>query len=133
MTRPPARKAPGRRSTFHQDPPPASSLPRPTPSPYPPPTTPANSCAITAEPHVAGTPADYKTAVFVRDKLRDWGWKADLAELEVLLNYPQRNPTLALNLPSVRALSLDEAPVVTDKDSASTKAFGDLSRVWSLR
>ena len=43
---------------------------------------------LTAEPHVAGTPADYKTAVFVRDKLREWGWKADIAELEVLLNYP---------------------------------------------
>ncbi len=44
---------------------------------------------LTAEPHVAGTPADYKTAVFVRDKLREWGWKAELEELEVLLNYPQ--------------------------------------------
>ena len=43
---------------------------------------------LTAEPHVAGTPADHKTAVFVRDKLREWGWKADLAEMEVLLNYP---------------------------------------------
>src|SRR5580693_2060424 len=43
---------------------------------------------LTAEPHVAGTQADYKTAVFVRDKLREWGWKADLEELEVLLNYP---------------------------------------------
>src|SRR6185312_5652448 len=39
---------------------------------------------LTAEPHVAGTPEDYKTAVFVRDKLREWGWKADLVELEVL-------------------------------------------------
>ena len=43
---------------------------------------------LTAEPHVAGTPADYKTAVFVRDKLREWGWKAEIAEMEVLLNYP---------------------------------------------
>ena len=33
---------------------------------------------LTAEPHVAGTPADHKTAVFVRDKLREWGWKADI-------------------------------------------------------
>ena len=43
---------------------------------------------LTAEPHVAGTPADHKTAIFVRDKLREWGWKADLVEFEVLLNYP---------------------------------------------
>src|SRR3954462_13815968 len=44
--------------------------------------TPANARkwlkTLTEEPHVAGTPADYKTAVFVRDMLREWGWKADL-------------------------------------------------------
>src|SRR4051812_1502696 len=55
--------------------------------------TPANARAwlrtLTEEPHVAGTPADRKTAEFVRDKLREWGWKADFAEYEVLLNYPQ--------------------------------------------
>src|SRR5258708_37876523 len=44
--------------------------------------------AITEEPHVAGTPADYKTSADVRDKLRSWGWSAELAEYEVLLNYP---------------------------------------------
>ena len=43
---------------------------------------------LTEEPHVAGTPADHKTAVFVRDKLREWGWQAEIAEYEVLLNYP---------------------------------------------
>jgi N-acetylated-alpha-linked acidic dipeptidase len=73
---------------------------------------------LTAEPHVAGTPADYKTAVFVRDKLREWGWQADIVELDVLLNYPQTGipPQLALERPLVKALSLDESPVSTDKD-----------------
>src|SRR5262245_46313666 len=28
--------------------------------------------ALTEEPHVAGTQADHKTAVFVRDLLREW-------------------------------------------------------------
>ncbi|MFI5461347.1 MAG: M28 family metallopeptidase [Isosphaerales bacterium] len=81
---------------------------------------------LTAEPHVAGTPADYKTAVFVRDKLREWGWKADLAELEVLLNYPVggRFPQLEIQRPIAKSLSLDEAPIATDKDSASSDAFG---------
>src|SRR5262249_42680139 len=79
---------------------------------------------LTAEPHVAGTPEDYKTAVFVRDKLREWDWKADLVELEVLLNYPSAPPKLTLQRPSSRGLSLDESPVVTDKDSASTRAVG---------
>ena len=30
---------------------------------------------LTEEPHVAGTPADHETALFVRDKLREWGWR----------------------------------------------------------
>src|SRR5947209_16937803 len=44
--------------------------------------------ALTEEPHVAGTPADYKTAVDVRDKLASWGWSTEIVEYEVLLNYP---------------------------------------------
>jgi N-acetylated-alpha-linked acidic dipeptidase len=79
---------------------------------------------LTAEPHVAGTPADYKTAVFVRDKLREWGWKADLEELEVLLNYPRGAPQLTIERPITKMLSLDEARLATDKDSASSAAFG---------
>ncbi len=79
---------------------------------------------LTAEPHVAGTRADYKTAVFVRDQLREWGWKADIAEIEVLLNYPASPPVVTINRPDSRRLSLDEAPVATDHDSASSAAFG---------
>jgi N-acetylated-alpha-linked acidic dipeptidase len=78
---------------------------------------------LTEEPHVAGTPADYKTAIFVRDKLREWGWTADLAEYEVLLNYPIGSPQLELVQPTRLTLSLIEAPHSSDKDSASTKAF----------
>src|SRR5262245_25150891 len=78
---------------------------------------------LTAEPHVAGTPADYKTAVFVRDKLREWGWKAEIAEIEVLLNYPILT-SLELRRPASHAFNTDEAPISSDKDSASTKAFG---------
>jgi N-acetylated-alpha-linked acidic dipeptidase len=84
---------------------------------------------LTAEPHVAGTEADHKTAIFVRDKLREWGWKADLVELEVLLNYPIEGhspiaPQLTLTSPLSKVLSLDEAPIEGDKDSASSRAFG---------
>jgi N-acetylated-alpha-linked acidic dipeptidase len=78
---------------------------------------------LTEDPHVAGTPADYKTALFVRDKLREWGWQADLAEYEVLLNYPTSVPTLRLIQPDNQALPLFEAPIARDKDSASRDAF----------
>src|SRR3954451_5217033 len=78
---------------------------------------------LTEEPHVAGTPADHKTALFVRDKLREWGWKANLVEYEVLLNYPQR-PTLKVFRPDgARELPVIEAALAGDKDSASSAAF----------
>src|SRR4051794_20770831 len=77
---------------------------------------------LTEEPHVAGTPADYKTALFVRDKLREWGWKADLAEYEVLLNYPLK-ASLKIMRPTEQELPLMEAPLASDKDSASPDAF----------
>jgi N-acetylated-alpha-linked acidic dipeptidase len=81
--------------------------------------------ALTEEPHVAGTPADYKTALFVRDKLREWGWQAELAEYEVLLNYPLEggNP-LRLHRPTEQVLANRETPLAQDKDSASPDAFG---------
>ena len=81
--------------------------------------------ALTEEPHVAGTPADYKTAVDVRDKLRSWGWTADLVEYEVLLNYP-RHATLEIVERSIvkERLKTQEDPVTADKDSASPAAFG---------
>ncbi len=80
---------------------------------------------LTEEPHVAGTEADYKTAVFVRDKLREWGWKAEMSEYEVLLNYPvSTGTTLRLNLPSNQPpVSLIENALASDKDSASPAAF----------
>ncbi len=85
-------KGPGRSWVSPRIPVPTSSQPKPTRSPSPRPRMPAQLLrTITAEPHVAGTPADYKTAVFVRDKLREWGWKAEIAEMEVLLNYPTQS------------------------------------------
>jgi len=83
--------------------------------------------AITEEPHVAGTPADYKTAVDVRDKLNSWGWDAKLAEYEVLLNYPSSQFGMGVLCEIVRPtrqnLKVIEDPVGADKDSASSDAF----------
>lgn len=79
---------------------------------------------LTEEPHVAGTPADRATAEFVRDKLRSWGWQADLAEYEVLLNYPvPESIRLELVQPELQELAVTEAPFAPDKDSASPTAW----------
>jgi N-acetylated-alpha-linked acidic dipeptidase len=88
--------------------------------------TPGNARAwlrtLTEEPHVAGTPADHKTALFVRDKLRQWGWKTEIVEYEVLLNYPAE-VSLTLNKPNFKPLPIFESYLPVDKDSASRAAF----------
>jgi N-acetylated-alpha-linked acidic dipeptidase len=77
---------------------------------------------LTEEPHVAGTPADYKTAVSVRDKLNSWGWKAELAPYEILINYP-KSVSCSIVRPEPMALKLIEDALPADKDSASPDAF----------
>ena len=64
--------------------------PRHTPSPCPRRRTPASCCAPSPPSRTSPAPPPItRRAVFVRDKLREWGWKAEIAELEVLLNYPE--------------------------------------------
>jgi N-acetylated-alpha-linked acidic dipeptidase len=86
--------------------------------------------ALTEEPHVAGTKADYDTAVYLRDRLREWGWTADLAEYEVLLDYPYLQtlgtpviPRLEIIRPNPQRLKLIEDPHGPDKDSAAPGAW----------
>lgn len=98
--------------------------------------TPAHARAwlrtLTEEPHVAGTLADHKTALFVRDKLQEWGWDASIVEYEVLLNYPVNSRTpngdisgtsLELVRPNSQKLPVFETFIKGDKDSVSPSAF----------
>lgn len=45
--------------------------------------------ALTSEPHVAGTPEDYRTAQFVLEQFRLAGLDAEIVEYEVLLSMPR--------------------------------------------
>jgi len=47
-----------------------------------------NMKVLTAEPHVAGTPEDWKTAQFVAQKFRDAGLDTTIVPYKVWLNYP---------------------------------------------
>lgn len=78
---------------------------------------------LTEEPHVAGTEAGHETAVFVRDTLREWGWEAEFAEYEVLLNEPDGVPSVTIVRPDRVALKVTEDPYTPDKDSASPDAW----------
>ena len=77
---------------------------------------------LTEEPHVAGTPEDYDTAVYVRDQLRETGIEAELVEYRVLLNYPER-VVAKMTLPEQADIPLREPGDPRDKDSFSPSAF----------
>jgi N-acetylated-alpha-linked acidic dipeptidase len=76
---------------------------------------------LTREPHVAGTPEDYQTALYVRDRLRAYGLQADLREYQVLLPSPRTPTVLELVAPRRERLSLAEPVVAEDPSTASRK------------
>src|ERR1051325_4384795 len=47
---------------------------------------------LTIEPHIAGTPEDYATAVYVRDQMRGFGLSAERKAYQVWVNYPKSEP-----------------------------------------
>ena len=50
----------------------------------------ANHRVITAEPHLAGSPADHRTAEFVLQQFRNFGLDAEIEEFPVLLSEPKQ-------------------------------------------
>ncbi|MDQ3908595.1 MAG: M28 family peptidase, partial [Acidobacteriota bacterium] len=76
---------------------------------------------LTKEPHVAGTPEDYQTALYVRDRFREYGIAADLKEYQVLLPYPRVPTVLELTAPRRERLRLQEAAIPEDPTSSSRK------------
>jgi N-acetylated-alpha-linked acidic dipeptidase len=80
-----------------------------------------HSRTLTREPHVAGTPEDYQTALYVRDQLRKFGISAELKEYQVLLPYPKRPTVLELVAPRRQRLALQEAVLPQDPSSAHAK------------
>src|SRR5687768_1159986 len=78
---------------------------------------------LTREPHIAGTKADYDTAIYVRDQLRSYGIAAELKEYEVWLNYPNTPSVLELisNNRRRQRLNIHEAVVTDDPSSKHPK------------
>jgi N-acetylated-alpha-linked acidic dipeptidase len=77
---------------------------------------------LTEEPHVAGTANDKALAEMVRDRLKEFGFDAEIVAYPVLLNYPKR-VALKMLEPSAQELSLFEEGYPADKDSYSRDAF----------
>src|SRR5262249_15941288 len=74
------------------------------------------------EPHPASTPADRKTAEYVRDRFIEFGLETEIVPYEVYLNVP-KSQSLTLLVPEKVELSLREEGIPKDKDSYSTDAY----------
>jgi len=76
---------------------------------------------LTAQPHVAGTKADYDTAIYVRDRMREYGLSAEIKEYDVLLPYPKSPSIVQLIAPHRESLRTQEAIVPEDPTSSNSK------------
>ncbi|GJP79448.1 hypothetical protein CLOP_g9683 [Closterium sp. NIES-67] len=76
---------------------------------------------LTANPHIAGTPENFETARYVKERFESYGLKAHHADYPVLLSYPLRQ-SLRLVRPVALNFSLREQPVHGDPYSASRAA-----------
>lgn len=76
---------------------------------------------LTAEAHIAGSPEDYATAVYVRDQMRSFGLQSDLKEYQVLLPYPRTPSIVELVAPRRERLQVREDVIPEDPSSSSKK------------
>jgi len=76
---------------------------------------------LTAEAHLAGSPEDYATAIYVRDQMRSFGLAADMREYQVLLPYPRSPSIVELIAPRHERLQVREDVVPEDPSSSSKK------------
>src|SRR5712691_8465064 len=76
---------------------------------------------LTAEAHIAGSPEDYATAIYVRDQMRGFGLQSDLREYQVLLPSPRTPSIVELVAPRRERLQVREDVVPEDPSSYSKK------------
>src|SRR5213593_189985 len=76
---------------------------------------------LTSEAHIAGSPEDYATAVYVRDQMRSFGLQSDLKEYQVLLPYPRTPSIVELLAPRRERLQVREDIIPEDPTSSSRK------------
>jgi N-acetylated-alpha-linked acidic dipeptidase len=76
---------------------------------------------LTAEAHIAGSPEDYATAIYVRDQMRSFGLDSDLREYQVLLPSPRTPSIVELIAPRRERLQVREDVVPEDPSSSSKR------------
>jgi N-acetylated-alpha-linked acidic dipeptidase len=76
---------------------------------------------LTAEAHIAGSPEDYATAIYVRDQMRSFGLDSQLREYQVLLPSPRTPSIVELVAPVRERLQVREDVLREDPSSSSKK------------
>ena len=76
---------------------------------------------LTSEAHIAGSPEDYATAIYVRDQMRSFGLDSELKEYQVLLPYPRTPSVVELVAPRRERLQVREDILPEDSTSSSKK------------
>jgi N-acetylated-alpha-linked acidic dipeptidase len=76
---------------------------------------------LTSEAHIAGSPEDYATAIYVRDLMRSFGLASELKEYQVLLPYPRTPSIVELVSPRRERLQVRENVLREDPTSSSRK------------
>ncbi|HMJ25260.1 MAG TPA: M28 family metallopeptidase [Pyrinomonadaceae bacterium] len=76
---------------------------------------------LTIEAHIAGSPEDYATAIYVRDQMRSFGLDSELKEYQVLLPSPRTPTIVELIAPRRERLQVRENVVPDDPSSSSKK------------
>ncbi len=78
---------------------------------------------LTAEPHIAGSPEDHKTAEFVAEKFRAAGLDTEIVPYRVLMNYPKQV--------KVEAFDPDGKPLMVgpQKEEVPGDPYEDSSRI----
>lgn len=76
---------------------------------------------LTAQPHIAGSPEDYETAIYVRDMMRSFGLNSELNEYQVLLPYPRTPSVVELIAPRRERLQVREDAIAQDPTSSNRK------------
>eukprot|EP00667_Euglena_gracilis_P003029 EG_transcript_3038 len=80
------------------------------------------SAFYSAEPHLAGSPRDFATAAYTRDRWREAGLDARLVPFDIVLSYPEfRSVRITSTSPPI-VLSLTEAAVAGDACTTAATA-----------
>jgi N-acetylated-alpha-linked acidic dipeptidase len=77
---------------------------------------------LTEEPHVAGTANDRAVVDYIKSQLDKAGFKTEIAQYEVLLNYPKKVEARLVE-PENLPISLRETGSIRDKDAFSADVF----------